>query len=384
MSDDRPGPAPILIIAGEASGDDRASALVHALREQDPDLAFFGIGGPRMRAEGVETLYDVADMAVVGITEVLRRYWFFRGVFHRMLREARTRKPAAVILVDYPGFNLRFAARARRMGIRVIYYVCPQVWAWHRGRIPKMAAIIDRLITIFPFEPRYFEGTGLRVDFAGHPLVDEAAQVWAEPEAALPWNGEPRVALLPGSRAQEIERLLPDMWAAAGNLQARHPNASFIIATPTDAERDRIRAKLATLPGGPRQASVVSGQTRQVLRQAHAGIVASGTATLEASLMLCPMIIVYRVSPLTYALARRVVRIPHIGLVNVVAGRGICPEFIQDAVTPAALADALERLLGDDDARTRLRRELQAVNAALGSGGAASRAAARVIEELRR
>ncbi len=373
-----------MIIAGEVSGDERAAALVSALRQEAPGLTFFGIGGPRMRAAGVDTLQDIADMAVMGVTEVLRRYGFFRRVFNRMLHEAKLRRPAAVILVDYPGFNLRFARKAHAMGIKIIYYVCPQVWAWHQSRIPHMANIIDRLITIFPFEARYFKGTNLRVDFAGHPLVDETARDWDSPAVHLPWAGGPNVALLPGSREHEIRRLLPDLLATAREIERVLPTASFLIPTPDEATRTQVETLRATLPAGPTHCTVIAGQTRQVLRQARAAIVASGTATLEASLMLCPMVIVYRVSPLTYFMAKHLVRIPHIGIVNIVAGNEICPEFIQDAVKPKPLAAAVLRLLTDDPHRESVRTGLQRVNHALGAGGAAARAAASVIEELRR
>lgn len=377
-------PPTLMIIAGEVSGDERAAALVSALRQEAPGLTFFGIGGPRMRAAGVDTLQDIADMAVMGVTEVLRRYGFFRRVFNRMLHEAKLRRPAAVILVDYPGFNLRFARKAHAMGIKIIYYVCPQVWAWHQSRIPHMAKIIDRLITIFPFEARYFKGTNLRVDFAGHPLVDETARDWDSPAVHLPWAGGPNVALLPGSREHEIRRLLPDLLATAREIERVLPTASFLIPTPDEATRTQVETLRATLPAGPTHCTVIAGQTRQVLRQARAAIVASGTATLEASLMLCPMVIVYRVSPLTYFMAKHLVRIPHIGIVNIVAGNEICPEFIQDAVKPKPLAAAVLRLLTDDPHRESVRTGLQRVNHALGAGGAAARAAASVIEELRR
>lgn len=377
-------PQTVMILAGEASGDQHAAALVEALRRERPDLRVFGFGGPRMRAAGVETLFDISDLAVMGISEVVRRYGFFRRVFATMQQEARKRRPAAVILVDYPGFNLRFAAYAHALGLRTVYYISPQVWAWHRSRIPKMARILDRLLVIFPFEVPLFEKTRLRVDFVGHPLVDEAARTWSEPEAALPWRGSTRVALLPGSRRHEIQRLLPDMVASARLLHARCPDCSFLVATPDDAVRSGVEAILATLDPVPSSLTVVSGQTRQVLRQAHGAIVASGTATLEASLMLCPMLIVYRVSAFTYAIARRLVRIPFIGLVNIVAGKRVCPEFIQDGLRPAALAEALLPILTDAAERQRQRDNLQAVNAALGSGGAAQRAAACVIEELNR
>jgi lipid-A-disaccharide synthase len=373
----------IMIIAGEVSGDQHAGALVAALREHDPALRVFGIGGPHMRAAGVETLVDIGEMAIMGLAEVMRRYGFFRRVFRRMLAEARRRGPEAVILVDYPGFNLRFAARAHAMGIKVIYYICPQVWAWRQSRIPKMARSIDRLISIFPFEARCFEGSGLHVDFAGHPLVDEAARVWGEPEPHLPWGGAPRVALLPGSRLQEIERLLPDVWAGACAIERRFPGASFILAAPSEHVADVLRAAIAAQPAHPSRWELVTGNTRHVLRQATAAIVASGTATLEASLMLCPMVIVYRVAPLTYAIGRRLVTVKCIGMVNIVAGEAICPELIQGAVTPEAIALAMDPLLRDADASGRMRDALQRVNAKLGHGGAAQRAAAAVLDALR-
>ena len=385
-----PSPAPaekqppaLMIIAGEVSGDERAAALVRALRTTAPEYMFFGIGGANMRAAGVDTSVDVADMAVMGITEVLRRYAFFRGVFRRMVAEARARRPAAVILVDYPGFNLRFAAEAHALGIKVIYYVCPQVWAWHQSRIPKMARIIDLLITIFPFEARYFADTGLRVDFAGHPLVDEAAREWQAPAAKLPWGADTHIALLPGSREQEIRRLLPDMLAAAAHIHAADATAAFLIPTPNPTIRACVESVLASTPTRPAHCTVIDGNARQVLRQAHAAIVASGTATLEASLMQCPMVIVYRVAPLTYSIARRLVRVPNIGIVNVVAGEAICPEFIQDALKPLPLAQAVLRILQDADYARQMRTQLNRVNHALGTGNASTRAAASVIEALR-
>ena len=202
----------VLLIAGEVSGDMHAAGLVRAVRARAPDVRFVGIGGDELQAAGMEARYHVRDMAVMGLAEVLRRYGFFRRVFRDMVRTAQTLKPDLVVLVDYPGFNLRFAREVKRLGLHCLYYVCPQVWAWHRSRIRLMADVVDRLLAIFPFEPGVFEGTGLRVDFVGHPLVDVAARVRAEPLMELPWKGEPRVALLPGSRRQEIQRILPPMW----------------------------------------------------------------------------------------------------------------------------------------------------------------------------
>ncbi len=371
-----------MIIAGEVSGDMHGAGLVSALKKRLPGTVFFGIGGDRMRAEGVEILHDVKDMAVMGFAEVVRRFGFFRRVFHEMVAVARDRKPDAVILVDYPGFNIEFAERTHELGIKVIYYICPQVWAWHRSRIPRMARVVDRLITIFPFEQKHFEGTGLKVDFAGHPFVDEARKELEKPLADLPWNGDPRVALLPGSRTHVIGQVLPAMWAAAALVEKSHPNAGFIIAAPSSAIESEIRSRLSEMPAGPSRWSIVAGNTRQVLRQARAAMIVSGTATVEASLMLCPMIIVYKMSWLTYLVSRMLVRVPRIGMVNIVAGKQVCPEFIQGNATPAALAAGIEPLLADSPARAAMAAELRKVTAALGPGGAVERAAGIVIEAL--
>ena len=371
-----------MIIAGEVSGDMHAARLVRAVKERLPGARFFGIGGPAMRAAGVGTAYDIADMAVMGVTEVIRRYGFFRRVFAEMVEVAGKLRPDAVVLVDYPGFNLRFAAKAHELGIKTLYYICPQVWAWNRARIPRMAEMVDRLITIFPFEAGHFSGTGLTVDFAGHPLVDEAKAALAEPEADLPWKGEPRVALLPGSRPHEIRRILPPAWEAARQIEADHPNASFMVATPSREAETTVREVMSGLPDGPARWDVVADNTRQVLRQAKAGIVASGTATIEACMMQCPMVIVYKVATLTYLLGRMLVRVPDIGMVNIVAGERVCPEFVQGAATPTNLAAALRPLLSDTPERRTMVDELRKAKESLGEGGAEERAAESVIAEL--
>jgi lipid-A-disaccharide synthase len=371
----------VMIIAGEVSGDMHAANLAQAARERQPDIEWFGIGGPLMREAGVETLHDVSDMAVIGLAEVLKRYAFFKRVFNEMLALADERKPDAVVLVDYPGFNLRLAAKLHSRGIKVIYYVCPQVWAWHRERIPRMARIIDHLITIFPFEAKHFEETDLQVSFAGHPLVDEADLARSLPAVALPWKGRKRVALLPGSRAQEIMRLLPVMWEAASRLEKQNPDISFIIATPSEAEIPLVREAISGIVG-PSNWDIVANQTRQVLRQADAAVVASGTATIETALMRCPMVVVYKVNPITYLLGRMLVKIPHIGMVNIVAGREVCRELIQWDANPRMLTDSLLPLVEDTPQRKRMLEALDQVAHALGGGGAAEQAAKIVLGEL--
>lgn len=375
-------PRELMVIAGEVSGDMHAAGLIHELRKADPTLRCYGIGGPRLRAEGVETFHDVREMGVMGIVEVLKRILFFRRVFREMEALARARKPDAVLLVDYPGFNLRFATSAHAMGIKVIYYICPQVWAWHRERIPKMAAVVDRLMAIFPFEKAVFEGTRLRVDYVGHPLVDEIRKTLAEPLAPLPWQGEPRIGLLPGSRQTEIDRLLPPFCAAAALVERAYPEASFIIPTPSPEISAHVERLAASLRRKPARLRVIQGESRQVFRQCRAALVKSGTASMEAALAGCPSVIAYRVAPLTYAFAKCVVKIPFIGIANIIANRLVCPELIQDKATPENLSAALIPLLGETPERATMIAGFDEVKRLLGSGGAASRAATVVYEEL--
>ena len=372
----------VLLIAGEVSGDMLAAGLVRAVRKKNPDVHFFGIGGDELRAAGMEIVVDSRSMAVMGLAEVVKRYGFFKRVFAEMTELARTRKPDAVLLVDYPGFNLRFAAKARELGIKVVYYVCPQVWAWHRSRIGKMARIVNRLIVIFPFEPAVFKDTALKVDFVGHPLVDVAEKALAEPLKNLPWTGETRIALLPGSRHQEIDRILPPMISAAALLEKKTPGAGFIIASPSEEIAAKVRNILARQPDKPARCEIVVGETRQVLRQARAAMVASGTATIETALMGCPMVVVYKTSPITYFFGRMLVKVPNIGMVNVVAGRQLCPELIQDAATPEALASAMSPLIEDSRERDAMMVGLEGVRQLLGQGGAAERAGEILWEEL--
>ncbi len=353
-----------------------AAHLVRAARARRPDLRFFGIGGDALAAEGMELRHHARDMAVLGLWEVLKRQKFFRKVFAEMLFLARERKPDAVLLVDYPGFNLRFAAAVQKLGIKVVYYVCPQVWAWHRSRIPQMAAIVDRLLCIFPFEPAEFKGTGLRAEFVGHPLVETARAALAEPLVNLPWPGEPRIALLPGSRRQEIERILPMMLEAGARL-----DAGYLLAAASPEMADLARSVIARAPRKPARLEIVNDATRQILRQARAAFVASGTATLETALMGCPMVVLYKTSPITYFFGKWLVKVPYLGMVNLIAGRELCPEFIQRA-DPPAMAETVRQLVEDTPARAAMIEGLGEVAARLGAGGAAERAADALIEEL--
>lgn len=372
----------VLVVAGDVSGDMHAAAVIREIQKKRSDVTFYGIGGEAMRALGVELLYTTRQMSVFGLPEVLKRYRFFKNIFRRMVNLAVERKPDAVLLVDYGGFNIRFAERLKPHGLKILYYVCPQVWASRRSRIQRMAKCVDRLMVIFPFEKELFARTGLRVDFVGHPLVDVAREVLAAPPAALPWQGDERIAMLPGSREQEVSRILPAMLEAAAMLEKRLRDAEFIIAVSSDEMAGRVRSRLAATARRPGKVTVVAGQTRQVLQQARAAMVASGTATIEAALMNCPMVVVYKTSWAFYVLARMLIRVPYIGMVNVVAHRRLCPELIQGDASPAALAAATEPLVHDTPERETLLSGLDEVVTKLGDGGAAPRAAAIVLGEL--
>lgn len=343
----------LMIVAGEVSGDQHAARLVRDLRAARGDVEITGIGGEALRREGVRTLYDVRDMAVVGFLEVVSRLAFFRRVFRQMTERLESDRPDALLLVDYPGFNLRLAAKARALGIPVLYYVSPQVWAWHKSRIPKMARILDLLMVIFPFEVEVFKGTGLKTVFVGHPLVESVKRTLARPSPELPWPaGERRIGLLPGSRRQEIQRVLPAMLAAARELRRRDPATAFLIPAASAEIREQIARQLDALPPEDRAAvAVVDGQMREILRQARAAMVCSGTATVETALLQCPLIVVYRTAALTYWFGRRIIRVPWLGMVNLIAGRELCPEFIQGAARPGAMADAVEALAADTPER---------------------------------
>lgn len=370
----------LLVIAGELSGDMHAAGVVRALKASRPDLQVYGIGGDALRGAGMDIVVESRDMAVLGLWEVLKRYRFLRGVFHRMVRLADERRPDAALLVDYPGFNLRFAAEMKKRGIRVIYYVCPQVWAWHRSRIQKMAKIIDQLLVIFPFEVDVFAGTGLKVEYVGHPLVDEARRErTATDEHSLPWRSAHRLALMPGSRRQEIDRLLPDMIRSAGLLQRRIPDLSTLVAAATPEIAGLIRSRLSAIPDGPSSLEVVVGSTRRILREARAAMVKSGTSTIEAALMGCPMVVVYRTAPLTYWLGKCLVRVPYLGMANLIAGREAFREFLQDAVTPEALAGGVLPLLSDTPERAASLAAVAEVSQKLGAGGAAECAARKIL-----
>ena len=374
--------AQLYFVAGEVSGDAHGAAVLAVLRALRPGWGFHGRGGPRMRRIAGKGFEDWCDQAaVVGLWEVLKRYGYFRTQFARVIAEIRQLEPAAVVLIDYPGFNLRLAAALRReqLPLKIIYYVSPQVWAWNRGRIPRMARLLDLMICIFPFEPALYVPAGLKSVFAGHPLIEAlqtAEPVETQRDMAL-------VGLFPGSRMREVRKIFPVMLAAAREMLRQRPDLRFASAAPSArlaAELGRLRAAEGF---GEADCPIGVGDARTLMRRAGAGMVASGTATVEAASLSMPMAIVYKVAWLTYWVGRAVVRVPFLGMVNILAGRQIVREFLQSAARPKAIAAELLRLLDPAGAaRERQLADLRAVVDCLGGGGAANRAAAAIVEAL--
>ncbi|HET9985274.1 MAG TPA: lipid-A-disaccharide synthase [Longimicrobiales bacterium] len=365
----------ILVAAGEPSGDLHGAAVAEALRRRWPQARLFGLGGPRMAAAGVELMADFGELAVMGFAEVASRLPFFVRLMRRLTAEMRRRGVDLVLPIDYPGFNLRLAGRARNAGVPVLYYIAPQVWAWHRSRIGKLAHLADRLAVILPFEEAIFREAGARVSFVGHPLLDsgEAGPSATELRAGLGVEAGPLLALFPGSRPQEVEKHLALFLEAAERLRTAHPDLQPVVA-----RSPAVRAE--AYAGVPYP---TTADSRTLLRHARGALVKSGTTTLEAALAGTPMVIAYRTSRSTYALARRLVRVEHIGLVNLVAGRRLMPELVQDAATPAALAAALSPLLAEGSPeRANALAGLACVRAALASPDAAGRSAAERVAAL--
>ena len=370
----------LYFVAGEASGDNHGAALLQALRQAQPDAQFLGRGGPRMQqiAGGNFTNW-IDEAAVVGLWEVLKRYPYFRRQFRQTLAEIAAAKPDAVVLIDYPGFNLRVARELRRrsLGGKIIYYISPQVWAWNRGRIPKMARWLDLMLCIFPFEADLYQQSGLRTVFVGHPMLETLASKRTN-EARDPLL----IGLFPGSRAREVRKLLPILLAVARALRVTQPELRFEIAAASEKLSVAIRAGLPEKNDSLGEIAVVVGQTAQLMQRAAAGVVASGTATLEAAFFRLPFVLVYRVAALTYLAGRALIRVQHLGMPNVLANREIVPEFIQGEARPAAIAAELRRLLGEPARRAQMVAEFDSVIGALGASGASATAARAIREEL--
>ncbi len=366
----------ILIVAGEASGDQHGADLVRAMKALAPDYQFIGIGGDKMQAAGLSLLYHIKDFAILGISEVIHHLPFLRRVLKEL--ENTLSQVDAVILIDYPGFNLRLAKLAHRAGKQVIYYICPQLWAWGERRVNKIRRYVDLALVIFPFEEPFFRQRGVPAYWVGHPLVDQLQKVTIDRETFFQKMGLPRdkplVALLPGSRRQEVEHLLPQMVAAVQPLLSE---VTVVVGQSPTLDAAIYQPHLAS---GIR---LLSGQTHPLMKHAHMAVVASGTATLELGYFQTPMVVVYRVAPLTYWLGRLLVKIDNIALVNIVAEKRVVPELIQHQATALAIRDELQRYLKDPAYYQQTREALQVIAQKLGEPGASHRAAQKIVEFVR-
>src|SRR5204862_1578853 len=372
--------ATVYFVAGERSGDDHGAALLKALRACMPEMRFMGRGGPKMRALAGGKFRDwIDDTAVVGLWEVIRRYPFFRKQFQATISEIEAVKPRAVVLIDYPGFNLRLAhaLHAKFPELTIIYYISPQVWAWNRRRVSQMARSIDLMLCIFPFEPELYKASGLRAIFVGHPMTS----VIPSGNAAPP-RDDKLVGLFPGSREREVKKIFPIMRKAAVELSHQDHDLRFVVSAASEPLGELIRANLYG-KHATGKFSIVTGDARSVMARVNVGMVASGTATLEAALLQLPFVLIYRVAWLTYLAARLVVKVKYLGMPNVLANREIVPEFIQHKAEPRAIAAAVARLLADKTERGRMLADFANVAQKLGRGEASANAAEAIVTELR-
>ena len=375
----------IYFVAGEVSADNHGAALMRFLRELDGELRFVGRGGPQMKeVAGGQFKNWINEAAVLGLWEVLRKYGYFREQFHEALREIRESKPDAVVLIDYPGFNLRLARALRARQQKVIYYISPQVWAWNRGRIKRMAHFIDLVLCIFPFEVDLYNQAGLRALFVGHPTIErlQARKTDTQRERNL-------IGLFPGSRSREVRKIFPVMLETARELRQHNSNLCFEVAAASEQLAQEITRLWQGRPanqtrevkdGGAIQITV--GRAAEIMQRAWAGIVASGSATLEAAYFRLPFVLIYKVAWPTYLAARLVVNVKYLGMPNLLADKEVVPEFIQHHAKPNAIVKAVQPLIEDANARERMISQFDAIVPKLGDVGASQMAARAIIEEI--
>jgi lipid-A-disaccharide synthase len=373
----------IMIMSGEASGDLHGANLARAIWKQDPAMTIYGVGSKQMQGAGVRMLADASEISVVGITAVLTHIRAIYRVYTSLKRFLKHERPDLLVLIDFPDFNIMLGKAARKLGIPVIYYISPQVWVWRKGRIKTIARLVKAMIVVFPFEVPLYETAGVDVRFVGHPLTDVVRSDYSPDQAKSILNldlARRTIALLPGSRQSEIVHLLPDMLAAAKILLSRFQDLQFILPVAPTLDQEFL-LDFVNQSGVPIR--MVEGRVYDALRASDAAIVASGTATLETGLMAVPMVIVYRISSLNYFILTKIIRgVKNIGLVNIVAGKRIVPELVQQESTPENMANALTTMLSDPIYLQQIRTELTGVRARLGDSGASARAASVVREFL--
>ena len=373
-----------MIVAGEASGDHHGAAVARALHGANGNLDIFGIGGVKMREAGVTTLVDAAEMAVVGLVEVLAHFPVIYRAFTLLAGILKRQPPDLLILIDYPDFNLRLARVAKRHGVKVLYYISPQVWAWRAGRVHTIGRRVDRMAVVFPFEVPFYERAGVPVSFVGHPLLESVRPTVSRDRALAEFGFDPArpvVGLFPGSRRSEIRGLFPTILATAQLLRERHPEVQFLLPLATSLTHEDLEPQLAA-SGLP--VTVVPGRSHDVMLACDTIVTVSGTVTLEIALMGVPMVIIYRVSPFTYEVGRRLVKVDHMGICNIVAGERVVPELIQHDAEPARIAAEIARILTEPGYGAAMKTKLSAVREKLGSGGGSARAAHLILEMVKR
>lgn len=369
--------SPILIVAGERSGDVYGAALARALGERLDGISIFGCGGDAMRQAGVETTVDAHSIALTGIVEIVSGLARVYRAFHALLDEVERRKPALAVLIDFPDFNLRLAKKLKQRGIPVVYFVSPQVWAWRKGRLKQIKATVRQMICIFDFEEAMYREAGIPVTYVGHPLVDLARAQMTRQEFFAKAGLDPSVttvALLPGSREKEVEHNLPELVVAAANLAGRR-KIQFVLPVAATLRPEWMESLIQRHGSGTVAIRTVAGLTHDVLEHADVAVVASGTATVEAALHVRPMVVVYRVSSFTWIFGKLLVSVPHYSMVNLLAGRALVKELMQSDFTGQKVAAEVEYLLDHAEARATMGDGLRAVRARLGAGGAIGRAA---------
>lgn len=376
-------PAPrVMLSCGEPSGDLYAGALVREIRRSSPGAEVFGLGGRQLAAAGGRLTADYTGLAATGLTEALSVLPHTWRTYRRLVQAARAERPDVFVAIDFPEVNFRLGAAVSRLGIPVVYYIGPQAWAWRSGRFRTMRRFVTRALVIFPFETPLYRDAEIPVAFVGHPLLDLAPAAGGRETFRREHDldpGAPVVAMLPGSRPNELRRILPDMVTAARHVRERIPSARFVVARAPELP-DRLFEPLAPLRRAGAPPRVVESQTDAVLAAADVVITASGTATIQTAIHERPMVVVYRLSPLTYWMARRFIKVEAFGMVNLVAGRTVVPEYAQDAFEPAAVAADAVRFLSDEEHAARTRQALREVRGKLGGPGASRRAAGHVLE----
>ncbi|HJR59791.1 MAG TPA: lipid-A-disaccharide synthase [Vicinamibacterales bacterium] len=375
----------VMISCGEPSGDLYAGALASEIRALDPSATITGFGGDRLAAAGATLVENFSGLSVTGLLEVVRLLPRTYATYRRLLADADAVRPDVFVAIDFPDFNFILARALKKRGIPIVYYISPQLWAWRAGRMKTMQRLVDRVLVIFPFEEAIYRAAGVPVQWVGHPLFD--VQPAREPrDAFLAAHGvdptRPVLALLPGSRANELRAILPDLARAAVLIHTRVPGVQFVVARAPHLDGE-LFAPLRELEAHGTRAVTIAGRTDDVLGAADAAVVASGTVTVQAALHECPMVVVYRLSPLTYRVGKPLVRVDTYAMANLVAGRRVVPELIQDDFTPESVAHEASRLLTDRAHAERMRADLRGVKAQLGNPGASRRAAEAVREVAR-